>query len=231
MRSWLSSLARRLTGLLARRSVRSGLVAAFVVFHLAAVFVDAIPSIELNPKAWRRPRVHAELAAWARRLSVPEAAFEDLLWRGASGMQSAREVLALPFRPYLWLSGLHERWALFAAGSVNRAHLEIRGRNCVANGSECPWRTLYLRGDADHTESSALLEQTRMRSAIAAWGNGQRRGFPRGCAAIAQRVFREHAEVSAVSCRFLRSTTMMPDHPDSAWVIDDASETVVERAR
>jgi hypothetical protein len=190
-------------------------VAAFVVFHLAANAVDLIPEVSqgMNRRAWQEPRVKAELTTWAQRLGMDEPALEDDLWSLGDVVVGFRSAVETPFRPYLRATGQMQTWAMFVAGTRDRDRFQLRTRTC----DECAWTVVYQRGDDEHTFLRDVLEHPRIRSAMFRWGWPQLIAmYTRGCRAIARRTFAELHDVTAVQCRFERSESPWPRDPSPA---------------
>src|SRR5688572_7590451 len=100
-------------------SIAPHLIAAFVLFHVAASCLSVIPDLgpAMDRRAWRDARVERELAVWGDRLSVPADELEDRLYDTAVSLHEARSALLAPFDPYLRVSGVQQNWPMFSAGT------------------------------------------------------------------------------------------------------------------
>jgi hypothetical protein len=203
-------------------------VAVFIVFHVAASCVEAIPDLRLglDRKVWQEPRVRHELNRWAARLAMPLEQLEDLMFVSGTFINDARVALRTPFAPYAKAVGLKQAWAMFVAGSRHRDRFQVRGRACET----CDWQVLYLRNDEQHTFMKDTLENARVRSATFRWGWPQaKKSYTRGCAAIAQRAFAERPELMIVECRFEKTTSPDPRDDTPVEAPSFSRERVVSR--
>lgn len=189
------------------------MVAAFIVFHVAASCVEALPDVRLglDRKAWKEPRVRHELERWATRLAMPREQMEELLFLSGTWLNETRLALRTPFAPYARKVGLKQSWAMFVAGSRTRDRFQIRGRTCAPRSTACDWQVLYFRNDQEHTFLRDALETARARSATFRWGWPQgKKGYVRGCNALGARAFAADPALVAVECRFELSTSPDP---------------------
>jgi hypothetical protein len=103
--------------------------------------------------------------------------------------------------PFAWLKGLlrlSQRWALFSSAKQQRHWLSIETRS---RGSR-RFQVIYRPLDPEHDRLASVIEYRRVR---AAWNAGRRDVVPsyRAFASyIAQRIFRDQPEVTAVRVRF-----------------------------
>ena len=188
-------------------------VAAFIVFHVAASCVEAIPDLRmgLDRKVWKEPRVRHELDRWATRLGVPRDQMEELLFASGTWINDTRLMLRTPFGPYVKAIGLKQSWAMFVAGSRHRDRFQIRGRTCAPAEATCEWAILYFRNDDEHVFMKDTLENARVRSATFRWGwPPAKKSYGRGCDAIAARAFAARSDMFAVQCRFEKTTAPDP---------------------
>lgn len=188
-------------------------VAAFVLFHVAASCVEAIPDLRqgLDRKVWKEPRVRHELDRWATRLGMPRDDMEELMFRSGTLVNEARLALRTPFGPYARTVGLKQAWAMFVAGSRHRDRFQIRGRACPSTSTACDWEILYFRNDDEHTFMRRTLENARVRSATFRWGWPQaKKSYTRGCDAIGARAFALRPDLVEVECRFEKTTSPDP---------------------
>ncbi len=205
-----------------RRGVRriwTHVVAVFVVFHVAASCADVIPDVSMgmNRRRWSEPRVERELQAWAERLGMPLPVFEDRLYQAARLLLHTRRAISSPFRPYLALTGQHQSWAMFVAGTTTSDTFEVRARACPVRDDACDWELLYRRGDPAHGFMKTVLEASRIRSAVFKWGWPlDRTAYTRGCTAVARRAFAARPALAVVQCRFARVASP-PGHAPPGW--------------
>lgn len=207
-------------------------IAAFVVFHVAAMCIEVIPDLRmgLDRKAWKEPRVSHELQRWADKLSMDRDQLETILFTLGNFVTDARQALRTPFKPYLKVSGQKQAWAMFVAGSRFRDRFQIRGRTCDTGRTECEWEVLYFRNDDDATWMKDTLENARVRSATFRWGWPQgQKSYQRGCKAIAVRAFRERSDLNVVECRFEQTTSPDPRKPDAPPSEPKFSRSRIER--
>ena len=204
-------------------------VAAFVVFHVAAQCVDSIPDVSLamNKRAWSEPRVRDELQRWAGVLGVSRADLEGELWILGTMVMDARKTVGAPFRPYLRATAQRQAWAMFVAGSRTQERFRVVARACAVDDAGCDWQLLYARGDDAHTFMQDTLEHARIRSAAFRWGWPQmQKSYERGCRAIAARVFAARPELVVVQCRFVRTQAPGKDGVVDGKERDGPRETV-----
>ena len=119
--------------------LKAQLTGAFVIFHIIAISVTALPSVRsgLKRAAWKDPAVVIEMNSWAEQLTalgveVTREEFADQLWDVAVGWQAVRDVLGAPFAPYVDLVGARQSWRLFTSSHRYPSRLEIdveRGRS------------------------------------------------------------------------------------------------------
>lgn len=188
-----------------------------MVFHLIAIGLMAIPAPSggLKRTAWQDATVQAEIAAWADRLSalgvsVTPDELEKTLWRTARQvMKSRREALA-PFDPYYTLCGTHQSWRMFVAPYVTPSRLFIDLREDGA------WRPLYrqppvLEGEPEAYWKGALLDHTRMRSALFRYSWPQYSGsYARLTTWLAGQAAAEFPRASRLRLRWQRRRTPSP---------------------
>lgn len=195
------------------RRLAPHVVAAFILLHVAASCVEAIPDVRmgLDRKVWAEPRVRHEIERWSTRLGMQREQLEELMFRSGTFLNGSRLALRTPFGPYARLVGLKQSWAMFVAGSRHRDRFQVRGRSCAPASSACEWETLYLRNDDDHAFMAETFENARVRSAVFRWGwPPAKKSYTRGCDAIGARAFAARPELSAVECRFEKTTAPDP---------------------
>src|SRR5688500_14722548 len=82
--------------------LRPQLVAAFVIFHLAANCIWSLPDLGrgLDRRAWRDPRARRELQLWADRFGMERPEFEERIYAIGVAAQDVRVSMSEPFGPY-----------------------------------------------------------------------------------------------------------------------------------
>lgn len=183
--------------------------AAFVLFHLGAIFVAGMPSTDaaMKPSAWKDPTVQAELAAWADRLGTPEPALEARLFELAGAWARGRRTLERPFAPYLALTATDQTWQMFVAPHMFPTRFEI-----AVDRGDGAWDTVFQERSETATWSRALLGTERLRASIFRWGWGAyASAYHKGCGALARRLFAEDAAVLGVRCRFWKARSPSPE--------------------
>ncbi len=145
--------------------------AAFVLFHLTAITLMALPAPGggLDRQQWADPTVQAEFRLWNQRLDglgvhMTQAQFEDRLYAAAHAIMDVREVALTPFKPYYKYCATNQSWRMFVAPHTypERLHIEVK------EGGE--WRTVYVERDPTATWRGYQLDHDRMRSAIFRFG-------------------------------------------------------------
>jgi len=147
------------------------LLAAFLLFHLAAVTLRALPAPDgaLDRAAWSDPTVQKELSAWHQRLAgfglrQSPAEFADSLYRLASRALTLRNRLVAPFARYYAACGTYQSWQMFVAPHRHPARLRIDIQQAGA------WHTVFREGDANASWLSTQLGDTRFRSLLFRFG-------------------------------------------------------------
>ena len=192
------------------------LVAAFVLFHLAASCLATVPNVAsgLDRRAWADPRVRRELAVWAERLGVEQPFLEERLYDVAVSFHASRTSMLAPFEPYLDLAGIRQSWLMFSAGTERSDRFGVRMRRCAPVDPRCDWETLYVHGDDARSWRRAELGHPRVRSMIFRWGwPSYRLQYERGCRAIAQLAFDDFPDAELVECRFEQTVLHSPSNP------------------
>ena len=149
-----------------RTRVAAHLRAAFVVFHLGAIFVMAFPSPGSATKksAWSDPTVQAELRAWSARLQglgrdTSPAQLQDNLWDFVVRYDAARDLIMDPLRPYFRYTCTPQSWRMFVAPHRYPARLEILVEE------QGVWRPVFVARSKEHTWQARALEHSRFRGA------------------------------------------------------------------
>ncbi len=196
--------------------LRRHLSAVFVLVHVVASLVYTIPNLGagLDRRAWRDPRAQRELQAWAERLGVERAEFEERIYAIGVSFQDTRRALAQPFRPYMNATGVQQSWAMFAAGTVESDRFGVRMRRCPVGDERCSWEWLFVHGDDERAWRREVIGHPRVRSAIFRWSWPSYAGrYQRGCRAIARLVFADFPDAVAAECSFERTTSRSPGRP------------------
>lgn len=196
-------------------------IAAFVLFHLCANCLGALPNVGrgLNRAVWADPRARRELTIWADRLGMERPALEDHLYAVGVGYQETRDALERPFAHYLAAAGLRQSWLMFNAGTEQSYRFGVRMRRC--DGRDCDWEPLFVHAHPEHTWRANQLGHPRVRSMIARWSwSSFRPNYDHGCRAIANLAFDDFPDARVVQCRF-ESTTLhsptTPEPPPAHW--------------
>lgn len=154
-----------------RRPLRVHLLGIFVIYHLAALVLQALPDpgAGLKRAAWKDPTVQQEFRVWAgffsqfgREVSVAE--LQDRLWILANDVTGLRKALVRPFAPYVEYIGMRQPWRMFVAPHRFPTTLVIDLREGEA------WRTLYIDRSDEHTWRRAIFDHDRMRAAVFRYG-------------------------------------------------------------
>jgi hypothetical protein len=166
-------------------------LAAFVLFHVVAMLVLAIPapSAARDKRAWRDAAVQAELRLWANSLGVEPKALEGALWTLATTWFELRGTLAKPFDRYARALGTRQGWSMFAAPDRFPARLEI----AVRDGKDAPWTLVYRSRDDVYAWQRPLFDHDRVRKILfyQSWPGRQalQRRFEAAVAVLAARDF------------------------------------------
>jgi tetratricopeptide (TPR) repeat protein len=196
---------------LARR-IWPHVIAVFLVVHVVANSLDVVPDLRLglDKRAWTDPRARRELQMWADRFGVERQRLEDFAYDAGQTIQSVRNAVVAPFRPYLSFTGLRQSWAMFGAGTEISDRFGVRMRRCA----DCPWEELYVHADPASSWRKNVLAHPRVRSGIFRWGwPTGRASYKRGCEAIARLVVADFADAATVQCRFESATLPSPKKP------------------
>jgi hypothetical protein len=185
---------------------------AFVLFHIAAVFVAALPSVKagLSRVSWKQPTVRHEMQSWADSLNglgveLTREELEDHLWSVATGWQRVRDAAYRPFRGYVERVGLLQPWRLFSAADRYPTKLRIE----VERAGE--FETVYFARDAEHAWLREQLDDVRFRKAVYVMSWPKRRKSWRTFGEhIADRAARDFPDATRVRVGFWRYTTPTP---------------------
>jgi hypothetical protein len=183
--------------------------AAFVLFHVFAVVLMAIPAPGggMNKSAWQDPTVQNEFATWTEVLNnigvdITQVELEDHLWVLAQGYMKQRNAVLDPLRPYYRYTGSQQSWRMFVAPHIWPSRLRID----IQESGE--WRTVYLARDPDLDWRERQFGHDRMRSAIFRFSWKQYRGsynsFTRW---VADRAAEDFPNASHVRCQLIKQQT------------------------
>jgi hypothetical protein len=199
--------------------------ALFVLFHLVAVTLMALPAPEgaMDRANWADPTVQAEIAVWARRLSVPPADLEEALWRFATRYTAARDRVLAPFGPYYEWCGTEQSWRMFVAPHRHptRLHVDVR------EGGE--WRAVFVERDREHAWLARQLCSYRFRSLTFRFGWPSYAGEYRSFADwLAHQAARDFPDADRVRVRMFRFRTPSPAEVRAGRPVEGRFESAVE---
>jgi hypothetical protein len=185
--------------------------AAFVVFHLVAVVLMALPAPVggMNRSAWADPTVQAELQTWRQRLApgMGQEEFEDRLYAAASELIAARKQVLRPFQPYYLGFGTEQNWRMFVAPQMVTSRLTVE----LQDEEGGAWRPIFVERSAEHRWRARQLGHERMRSAIFRYGWKQYdRSEGRLSAWLAARAAEDFPEAFALRTRWFRQRSASP---------------------
>lgn len=147
--------------------LREAALAAFVVFHLAAVVLGALPSPRglTSPKNLADPMTVQVLESLRERVGYAgdAQAFEDDVVRRLDAVMAARTLLLSPFQPYYRVSGSRQSWRMFAFLNRSPGALVIR-----VDGQQ-----VYRSGHGGWQED--FWEGSRMAGLVANWSHNGRK--------------------------------------------------------
>lgn len=201
--------------------------AAFVLFHLAAVILMAVPAPAggMKKAAWQDPTVQAEFAVWVNRFNalgaeLTPAEFEQRLWDFSVGFMDARNAVLKPFRPYYHWCGTWQTWRMFIAPHRFPARLEID-----LSEERGEYRTLYAARSDEHTWLRPQLDHGRMRAAMFRYGwSSYGRSWEQFADWAAVRAAAEFPEAEHLRLRMWKYKTPTPaqvragEEPAGRWV-------------
>ncbi len=210
--------------------IRYGRV-AFVVFHLLAITLVALPSVGsgMNRSAWKSPTVQEEFQTWAARvrglgLDVTVEELEDFLWGFASGYEQARRVALRPMRPYLEYAETSQSWRMFVAPHRYPGRLVIE----VDRGDG--FELLYVARSAEHGWHRRWFDHDRMRAAIFRYAWRHYRSARNAFATwVAEQVAAEDPAAERVRVKFLRYRTLDPAQARAGVIPETKPELAVVR--
>jgi len=176
--------------------------AAFVLFHVLTVVVLSLPRPgELDkPSAWQKPRVQRNFATGTRLLRglglpLEDGTLQAYTWDAALFYLRAQAQIGKPFAPYARTVGIRQGWRMFLTGGreAAREHIEI-----LEGGR---WRTLYVRGSAEHRWLGTELDYHRMRKLCGFAVKGHEAEWEAFARCLARRAAREFPGASALRLR------------------------------
>jgi hypothetical protein len=186
--------------------------ALLVTFHLGVIVLAAVPAPDggMDPAAWRDPGVQAEFAMWARWFGVTPARLESTLWSVAMRYMQTRGAIMRPLHPYLDVTGAWQPWRLFVAPHRFPARFELLALRAGADPNA--WRVLFRERSRTETWHSHFFGVERVRSAVFrySWPSFAR-DAGNFCGWLADRVFDERPDVTAVRCRYGKQRSPTPD--------------------
>ncbi|MCB9797578.1 MAG: hypothetical protein H6741_33230 [Alphaproteobacteria bacterium] len=189
------------------------LLGAFVLYHLVAVTLMAIPAPGggMNRSTWKDPTVQGEFEVWAERISgwgyeISVAELEERLWDFAKAYMEVRRTALTPFVPYYTYTGSTQSWRMFVAPHRYPARLEI----LVEEGGE--WRTVYRARDPEADWLGTQLDHDRLRSAIFRFPwppyRGSYESFVRW---LTPRIAEDFPQASRARVQFIKYRTPSPE--------------------
>lgn len=197
-----------------RRPLTIHLLGIFVIYHLAALVLQALPDpgVGLKRSAWQEPTVQQEFRVWAgffsrfgREVTVDE--LQRRLWEIAQAVTSTRKALVRPFAPYVDYVGMRQPWRMFVAPHRFPTSLVIDVRE-----GDGPWRTIFVERSNEHTWRRAIFDHDRMRAALFRYGwpeyNGTYRDLGRF---IARKAAADFPEATQVRVRMLKRRSPTPE--------------------
>jgi hypothetical protein len=210
---------------------RLHLLGLFVLFHVTAVTLKALPTPEagMNREAWQNPTVQTEFRTWEVRLHgwgfhFTHQQFEDFLWSLAGRYLDIRGKVLSPFDPYYRYCGTYQSWQMFVAPDRFPARLYI---DVFENGD---WRPVFVERSSEHTWLSSELSDTRFRSVIfrLAWPgfHGQYEAFADW---VAKRAAKDFPSASRVRLRFYHSRTPSPEEVRNHAAEEGGFDPALER--
>ncbi|MCP4804306.1 MAG: hypothetical protein GY884_03075 [Proteobacteria bacterium] len=186
--------------------------AAFVLFHVVALFLMAIPAPGggMSKSAWADPTVQGEFQAWTERLNdmgadITVEELEDRLWSLATVYMEKRKTVLDPIAPYYRYTGTTQSWRMFVAPHRYPARLHIE----VEEGGT--WREVYVMRSEEHAWRAEQLDNDRMRAAIfrMSW-RPYRRIWVTFTEWAADRAAEDFPEATRIRLRFFKYKTQGP---------------------
>lgn len=167
-------------------NLRAHLLTAFVVAHVAAITLQALPLPRkaMTPAAFVRSGGRANIEQWCAPLlqvglldDAGPVADRLLAWNNT--LVAGRGTLLRPFRRYYALTGTGQSWRMFSDIKPTGARLQIHLQRTPASASgegEALWEPLYME-HSRHRWQARLLNQERVRTVRSYFSkkNGQHR--------------------------------------------------------
>jgi hypothetical protein len=198
--------------------------AAFVLFHLAVIFVLAFPAPVggMNRAEWKHPAVQEDFAAWARLLHVSTSVLEDTVYAVAVSFMKGRNAVTEPLAPYVRWTGCEQPWRMFVGPVRNVARLQVQIR--VRGAPPDVWETLFEEHSPEHRWHAAMFDAERLRTQISRWPwPAYQNMFDQGCRYLSKRAFLERADAEQLRCRFWFARSPTPaealshNEPAGGW--------------
>lgn len=189
-------------------------VALFVLYHLAATLVTAVPSPAsvMSRPLWKQRTVQDEFAAWARRLetlgvSIAPKELEEAAWALCVAWVKGRRIAVRPFRSYQRYTGTRQNWQMFAAPHryPTRFHIDLRE-------PDSEWRTVYVSRSTEHTWRGHQLEHVRVRTTLFmfAWHHDPA-GYDRFVSWLARHAAHDFPNAAEFRIRMYKYRTATPE--------------------
>jgi hypothetical protein len=189
------------------------LVAGFVLLHVVAVLVLALPSPGrgLQREAWKDPTVQQEFVTWSERLvsmgwGISPDELEEQAWNVATGWASVREGLTRPFWPYVRYVGVRQPWRMFVAPHrhPSRLHVEVR--------IEGQWVPVYVERSPEDDWQARRLDHDRFRAALFRYGwPGYGKPYRQLGEWLAARAAEDFPAATALRTRMYKFRTLTPE--------------------
>jgi len=202
--------------------------AAFVLFHLVALFLMAVPAPGggMSKSAWSDPTVQGEFEAWTERLNqagldITQQQLEDQLWVLAKGYMERRNAVLDPIRPYYKYTGSTQSWRMFVAPHRFPARLHIE----LQEAGE--WRPVYVARSSEHDWRGQQLDHDRMRAAIFRFSwRPYRKYYESFVEWVAREAAGDFPEATAIRTRFFKYKTRSPEQIEAGgelegkWILE-----------
>lgn len=188
--------------------------AAFVLFHIVAIILLAIPDAAgpaAKRSAWKNPTVQNELASYAESLSslgieMSKDELEDHVWNLAQTWTAWMVAVREPFWLYTEYAGVRQRWRMFVAPHRHPATLHIELEE------DGQWRPLYVARSSEYTWRGRQLDHTRARSMLFRYAWREYRGHYRRFAHyVARWAAEDFPRATKVRVRWYGFRTPTPD--------------------
>lgn len=151
--------------------------AAFVLFHVAAVIVLALPGTHRmqDPTYWNARHTRREMDRWADTLAdlgvdVDRASFRAGLRVLADRYAETYDALRAPFLPYARAVHLWQGWKMFSSPQTDPAEVRIE----IDEGDG--FRPVFVERSAAHRWNAHQLDHNRIRKLFGRLGRSTERG-------------------------------------------------------